>query len=143
MQSRLLCCWKRVFAMTSSYLSAFALIHSVLQGQTCLLLQVSLVLFSSPLLSTPEARIKAEQIEYFLTCGIKSGAQRQGFRVAHWVQNPTAIQEAQETQVQSLGWEATLEEDMATHSSIIAWRIPWRKKSDKLQSMMSHRVGQD
>ena len=34
----------------------------------------------------------------------------------------------QETQVQSLGWEDTLEEEMATHSSILAWRIPWTKE---------------
>ena len=39
------------------------------------------------------------------------------------VQNPPAMQE---TWVRSLGWEDTLEEVMATHSSILAWRIPWR-----------------
>ena len=38
-------------------------------------------------------------------------------------------------QVQSLGWEDPLEEGMATHSSILAWRIPWTEEPDGLQSM--------
>ena len=42
-------------------------------------------------------------------------------QVTQWVKNPPAMQEIQ---VQSLGWEDPLEEDMATHSSILAWRIP-------------------
>ena len=46
----------------------------------------------------------------------------------------------QETQVRSLVWEDPLEKDMATHSSILAWRIPWIEKSDGLQSMGSQRV---
>ena len=41
----------------------------------------------------------------------------------------------QETQVQSLGWEDPLEEVMATHSSILAWEIPWAEKPGRLQSM--------
>ena len=41
----------------------------------------------------------------------------------------------QETQVQSLGWEDPLEKEMATHSSIIAWRIPWTEEPGGLQSM--------
>ena len=40
--------------------------------------------------------------------------------MAQWIKNPLAVQETQETQVQSLGWEDTLEEEMATHSSILA-----------------------
>ena len=47
------------------------------------------------------------------------------------------MQEMQETQVQSLGWEDPLEEGMATHSSILAWRIPWTEESGGLQSMGS------
>ena len=39
--------------------------------------------------------------------------------------NPRAMQEPQETQVQPLGWEDPLEEGMTSHSSILAWRIPW------------------
>ena len=46
-----------------------------------------------------------------------------------------------ETQVQSWGQEDPLEKEMATHSSILAWRIPWMKKPGRLQSMGSQRVG--
>ena len=49
----------------------------------------------------------------------------------------------QETQVRSLGQEDPLEEEMATHSSIIAWEIPWAEESGGLQSMGSQRVGHD
>ena len=49
----------------------------------------------------------------------------------------------QETQIQSLGWEDPLEKEMATHSSILAWRIPWMEESGGLQSMGSQRVGHD
>ena len=45
-----------------------------------------------------------------------------------------------ETQVGSLGWEDPLEKGMTTHSSILAWRIPWIEEPDRLQSMGSHRV---
>ena len=48
----------------------------------------------------------------------------------------------QETLVPSLGWEGPLEEGMATHSSIPAWRIPWTEQPGGLQSMGSHRVSQ-
>ena len=49
----------------------------------------------------------------------------------------------QETQVQSLGWEDPLEKEMATHSSILAWKIPWTEEPSRLQSMGSQRVGHD
>ena len=48
-----------------------------------------------------------------------------------------------ETWVQSLGWADPLEKEMATHSSILAWRIPWIEKLGGLQSMGSQRVGHD
>ena len=48
-----------------------------------------------------------------------------------------------ETQVQSLGGEDPLEEGMATHSNILAWRIPWTEKPGRLQSIASHRVRHD
>ena len=48
-----------------------------------------------------------------------------------------------ETQVRSLGWEDPLEKEMATHSSILAWRIPCIEKPGRLQSMGSQRVGHD
>ena len=47
----------------------------------------------------------------------------------------------QETQVQSLCWEDPLEEEMATHSSTLAWRIQWTEKPGGLQSVGSQRVG--
>ena len=46
----------------------------------------------------------------------------------------------QESQVRSLGWEDPLEEGMATHSSILAWRIPWTEEPSRLQSMGSQRI---
>ena len=49
----------------------------------------------------------------------------------------------QETQVRSLGWEDPLEKEMATHSSILAWRIPWTEEPGGLQSMGSQMVGHD
>ena len=53
------------------------------------------------------------------------------------------MQEMQETQVQSLGWEDPLKEEMATHFSILAWRIPWTEEPGELQSMGSQRVRHD
>ena len=48
-----------------------------------------------------------------------------------------------ETQVPSLGWEDPLEKEMATHSSTLAWKIPWMEEPGMLQSMGSKRVGHD
>ena len=45
--------------------------------------------------------------------------------------------------VQSLGWEDLLEKEMATHSSILAWKIPQTEETGRLQSMRSQRVGHD
>ena len=52
--------------------------------------------------------------------------------VAQMVKNPPAVQE---TWVRYLGWEDPLEKEMATHSSILAWRIPWTEEPGGLQSM--------
>ena len=49
----------------------------------------------------------------------------------------------QETWVQSLGWEDLLEKAMTTHSSTLAWKIPWTEEPGRLQSMESQRVGHD
>ena len=46
-------------------------------------------------------------------------------------------------QVRFLGWEDPLEEGIATHSRILAWRIPWTEEPEGLQSMESQRVGHD
>ena len=60
--------------------------------------------------------------------------------VAHLVKNLPAVRE---TWVRSLGWEDPLEKGMATHSSILAWRIPWTEEPYGLQSMGSQRGGHD
>ena len=60
--------------------------------------------------------------------------------VAQRVKNLPAIQE---TWVRFLGWEDPLEKEMATHSSIVAWKIPWTEESGGLQSMGSQRIGHD
>ena len=52
-----------------------------------------------------------------------------------------AVQELQETQVCSLDWDNPLEEEMATHSSILTWRIPRTEEPGGLQSVGSQRVG--
>ena len=46
-----------------------------------------------------------------------------------------------ETRVRSLGWEDPLEKELATHSSTLAWKIPWNEEPGRLQSMGSQRVG--
>ena len=48
-----------------------------------------------------------------------------------------------ETQVRSLGWEYPLDKEMATHSSTLAWKIPWMEEPGRLQSVGSQRVGPD
>ena len=60
--------------------------------------------------------------------------------VAQLVKNPPAMQE---TPVPFLGWEDPLEKEMATHSSVLAWKIPWTEEPGRLQSMGSRRVRQD
>ena len=60
--------------------------------------------------------------------------------MAQMIKNPPLVQE---TWVQPLGQEDPLEEGMATHSSILAWKVPWTEGPDGLQSIGSQRVGQD
>ena len=52
--------------------------------------------------------------------------------MAQWIKNPPAVQEMQEMQVPSLGQEGLLEEGMATHSSTLAWRVPWTEEPVEL-----------
>ena len=65
----------------------------------------------------------------------------------HWVslvaQMVKNLPVMQETRVQSLGWKDALEKEMATLSSILAWRILWTEEPGELQSMVSQRVGHD
>ena len=60
--------------------------------------------------------------------------------MAQGVKKPLAMQE---TQVRSLGWEDPQEEKMATHSSILSWKISWTEEPGGLQSMGSQRVRHD
>ena len=60
--------------------------------------------------------------------------------MAHVVNNLSAVQQ---TWVRSLCWEDPLEKGMATHSNILAWRIPWTEEPGELQSMVLQRVGHD
>ena len=60
--------------------------------------------------------------------------------IAQLVKNLPAMQE---TWVRFLGWEDPLEKEMAIHSSILAWKIPWTEQAGGLQSMGSQRVGHD
>ena len=59
------------------------------------------------------------------------------------VKNPPANAGDIRDVVQSLGWEDPLEDSMATHSNILAWRIPWAEKPGRLQSMGPQRVGHE
>ena len=63
--------------------------------------------------------------------------------MAQWVKNPPAMEEMQEIWAQSLGQEDPLEEGMATHSSILAWRILWTEEPGGLLSIRLQRVGHD
>ena len=63
--------------------------------------------------------------------------------MARWVKTPSAMQETQEIWVWSLGQEGPLEEEMATHSSILNWKTSWIEELFGLQSMKSQRVGSE
>ena len=75
---------------------------------------------------------------WILNLGLVTGLYCGASLMAQMVKNLPAIQE---TQVQSLGQEDPLEEEMATHSSILAWRIPWTEEPNGQQSMEFQRVG--
>ena len=71
-------------------------------------------------------------LEFVCLCSIRP---HRGFSNGSAGKNPPARQKAQETQVQSLGWEDLLEEEMTTHSSILAWEIPWTEEPGELPPM--------
>ena len=80
----------------------------------------------------------------------ETGAGKQLFGVfplAYWASLVTPMERSppamQETRVRSLGWEDPLEKGLATHTSILAWGIPWIEEPGGLQSMGSQRVGHD
>ena len=76
---------------------------------------------------------------------VLSGAQnKRGLASWHSGKEPACqCRESQKTQVQSLSCEDPLEEEMATHSSILAWEISWREKPGRLWSMGLQRAGHD
>ena len=69
--------------------------------------------------------------------------QRQSWFCSLVAQRVKHLPAMQETRVQFLGWEDPLEKEIAPHSSILAWKIPWVEKPVRLQSMGSQRVGHD
>ena len=73
--------------------------------------------------------------------GLSQAGTLWGFPGGSAVKNLPAVQEPQKTWVQSLDWEVPLEGGMATHSSNLAWRIPWIEESCGLQSIGSQRAG--
>ena len=81
-----------------------------------------------------------EQHRRILTLLIYTPSCHSASLVAQRVQRLSAVQE---TWVQSLGGEDPLEKEMATHSSTLAWKIPWTEEPGRLQPMGSQRVGQD
>ena len=93
---------------------------------------------------------KTKENNYWQECGEKgtlgycwnlcSTVESRASLVAQLVKNSPAMWE---TWVHFLGWEDPLEEEMATHSSILAWRVPWTEEPGRLQSMGSQRVGRD
>ena len=85
-------------------------------------------------------------VTWTYTSGTRSGPIKQAVRQEFGLALSTVAQTVkrlptmQETQVQSLGQEDLLEKEMATHSSILAWKIPWVEEPGRLQSMLSQRV---
>ena len=63
----------------------------------------------------------------------------EGFPGGPVVKNLPEMQEQQEMQIQSLGWEDPLDKEMATHSGILVWEIPWAEEPGRLQSMGSQK----
>ena len=72
---------------------------------------------------------------------IKHFGSFEGFPGGTMVKNPPAMQETQEMHVRSLGQEDPLEEERATHSTILTWEIAWTEEPDRLQTMGSQRDG--
>ena len=81
---------------------------------------------------------------YLIKINNKNRKQYNGLLITSLVaQTVKRLPTLQETRVQSLGWEDLLEKEMATHSSILVWKIPWMEEPDRLQSMGSQRVRHD
>ena len=81
-----------------------------------------------------------QDFSWFVPCLLVSFM---GFPCGSAVKNSLAMQKTQERKVRSLGWEDPLEEGMATHCSVLTWRIPWTEEPGSLQYTGSQRVGQN
>ena len=87
--------------------------------------------------STCHMKLTITQLEILFDLHLQSpGASLVAWRLKH-------LPPMWETRAQSLGREDPLEKEMATHSSILAWRIPWTEEPSRLQSTESQRVGRD
>ena len=94
------------------------------------------------LCSTLKTMIRS--LDFILRSQMLLGCFRQAYDVTSLVaQTVKHLPTMRETQVRSLGWEDPLEKEMATHSSILAWKIPWTEEPGWLLSMVSQRVGHD
>ena len=92
----------------------------------------------------PRAECGAEAVSLHSHCYYwYSAVHITGFPSSPAVKNPPTMQEPQEMWLRSLGQEEPLEEGMATHSSILAWRIPQTENPDGPQSTGSQKVGHD
>ena len=99
-------------------------------------IQKTKIMTSGPITSWEIDGETMETVTDFILGGSKITASLVAQMVKH-------LHTTRETWVRSLGWEDPLEKEMATHSSIHAWKIPWTKEPGGLQSMGSQRVGHD
>ena len=83
------------------------------------------------------------KIKYYIKLYLKNNASYSFLMSSLVARLAKSLPAMQETRIQSLGREDSLEKKMATHSSILAWRIPWTEEPGGLQSMVSQRVGHD
>ena len=90
--------------------------------------------------NTPTQQIKTRFFQFSSFYFCSTMLLSQDFPVAQMVKNLSAMQQ---TQVRSMGWEDPLEKEMAIHSSIPAWRIPWTEEPGGLQPMGLQRIGHD
>ena len=88
-------------------------------------------------------RVRQLQCEDLMTVTSCVYWQGRTSQVAQWKITLLPLQEMQETWVWSLGWEDPLEEEMATHSRILAWKVLWTEEPGRLQSMGFQRLGHD
>ena len=133
----------------NNYLSSILFHHFLIDFIIFPFFRISLRLFSIFLYNTiyDKANKMLNIFNLFITWSIyicMHVCVRRASQVALLVKNLLAnAGRLKETWIQSLGQEDSLEEDMATHSSIPAWKIPWIEKPGGLQSVGSHRVGYD